>query len=111
VIQVRFEDEAITPITARFVRRAILMADAQRAECLVIVLDTPGGLVDSTRQMVKDILRSEVPVVIHVAPPGGRAASAGVFVTMAAHVAAMAPGTNIGAAHPVHVGRIPIPRC
>ncbi|TVS14534.1 MAG: nodulation protein NfeD [Planctomycetaceae bacterium] len=109
VIQVRLEDEAITPITARFVGRAIDMAGDQRAECLVIVLDTPGGLVDSTRQMVKDILRSEVPVVVHVAPPGGRAASAGVFITMAAHVSAMAPGTNIGAAHPVALGEAPFP--
>jgi membrane-bound serine protease (ClpP class) len=109
VIHVRLEDEAITPITARFVGRAIRMAEEQRAECLVIVLDTPGGLLDSTRQMVKDILRSEVPVVVHVAPPGGRAASAGVFVTMAAHVAAMAPGTNIGAAHPVALGGAPFP--
>lgn len=109
VIQVRLEDEAITPITARFVGRAIDMAGDQRAECLVIVLDTPGGLVDSTRQVVKDILRSEVPVVVHVAPPGGRAASAGVFITMAAHVAAMAPGTNIGAAHPVALGGDPFP--
>lgn len=109
VIQVRLEDEAITPITARFVGRAIDMAGDQRAECLVIVLDTPGGLVDSTRQMVKDILRSEVPVIVHVAPPGGRAASAGVFITMAAHVSAMAPGTNIGAAHPVALGEAPFP--
>lgn len=109
VIQVRLEDEAITPITARFVGRAIRMAETERAECLVIVLDTPGGLVDSTRQLVKDILRSEVPVVVYVAPPGGRAASAGVFVTMAAHVAAMAPGTNIGAAHPVALGGAPFP--
>ncbi len=109
VIQVHLEDEAISPITVRFVGRAIRMANQQRAECLVIVLDTPGGLVDSTRQMVKDILRSEVPVVVYVAPPGGRAASAGVFVTMAAHVAAMAPGTNIGAAHPVALGGTPFP--
>ncbi len=96
VIEVRLENAAITPITARFIRRAISMAEEQRAECLVIVLDTTGGLVDSTREVVKDILGSEVPVVVYVAPSGARAASAGVFITMASHVSAMAPGTNDG---------------
>lgn len=107
VIEIRLEDEAITPITARFISKAISMAEEQHAECLVIVLDTPGGLVDSTRRVVKEILRSEVPVVVYVAPSGARAASAGVFITMAGHVAAMAPGTNIGAAHPVQLGGLP----
>ncbi|MEX1027752.1 MAG: nodulation protein NfeD [Candidatus Paceibacterota bacterium] len=107
VIEIRLEDTAITPIAARFIRRAINMAESQGAECLVIVLDTPGGLVDSTRQVVKDILQSNVPVVVYVAPPGARAASAGVFITMAGHVAVMAPGTNIGAAHPVELGGLP----
>jgi membrane-bound serine protease (ClpP class) len=107
VIEIRLENEAISPITARFISRAIRMAEAQQAECLVVVLDTPGGLADSTRQVVKEILRSDVPVVVYVAPPGARAASAGVFVVLAAHVAAMAPGTNIGAAHPVELGGLP----
>ncbi len=107
VIEVRLENEAITPILARFLGRAIDLAEDERAECLVILLDTPGGLLDSTRQVVKDILRSDVPIVVYVAPSGGRAASAGVFITMASHVAAMAPGTNIGAAHPVQLGGLP----
>ena len=104
VVVVRLENEAITPITARFVGRAIDDAASAGAECLVILLDTPGGLVDSTRRMVKAILASPVPVVVFVAPQGARAASAGMFITMAAHVAAMAPGTNIGAAAPVSLG-------
>lgn len=100
-------DEAITPVTAGWVERAIDRAEDEGAACLVVVLDTPGGLVDSTRTVVKAMLRARVPVVVFV-PPGGRAASAGVFVTLAAHVAAMAPGSNIGAAHPVRVGGLPI---
>lgn len=109
VIEIRLENEAISPITARFISRSIRMAEEEQAECLIVVLDTPGGLVDSTRQVVKEILQSNVPVVVYVAPPGARAASAGVFVVMAAHVAAMAPGTNIGAAHPVELGGLPGP--
>ncbi|MEX0687908.1 MAG: nodulation protein NfeD [Pirellulales bacterium] len=108
MVAVRLENEAITPITARFLAHTLRTAAADGAECVVIVLDTPGGLVESTREVVKDILASQVPVVVYVAPPGARAASAGVFVTMAAHVAAMAPGTNIGAAHPVALGGLPI---
>lgn len=107
VLQIRLENEAISPITARFIERAIQQAERERATCLVIVLDTPGGLVDSTRSVVKSILRSEAPVVVYVAPSGARAASAGVFITLAGHVAAMAPGTNIGAAHPVQIGGLP----
>ncbi len=109
VFEFRIDDEAITPVTARLVRRAIEKAQEQRAACLVIVLDTPGGLVDSTRDVVKSILGSEVPIVVYVSPAGARAASAGVFITLAAHVAAMAPGTNIGAAHPVEIGGLPGP--
>jgi membrane-bound serine protease (ClpP class) len=107
VVQVRLDDQAITPITARFLQRAIDKAEQERAQCLILVLDTPGGLVDSTRTIVKDMLRSTVPVVVYVAPSGARAASAGVFITLAGHVAAMAPGTNIGAAHPVQIGGLP----
>jgi membrane-bound serine protease (ClpP class) len=108
VVVARLENEAITPVTAQFLERCLDHAAARDAECLVIVLDTPGGLVESTRQVVKAVLASDVPVVVYVAPPGARAASAGVFVTMAAHVAAMAPGTNIGAAHPVTLGGLPV---
>jgi membrane-bound serine protease (ClpP class) len=107
VLQIRLEDEAITPATARFIHRAIEQAEQERAQCLLIVLDTPGGLVDSTRQIVKEMLGSRVPIVVYVAPPGARAASAGVFITLASHVAAMAPGTHIGAAHPVQIGGLP----
>jgi membrane-bound serine protease (ClpP class) len=107
VFQVRLDGDAITPATARFIDRAIRQAEREGAACLVIILDTPGGLVDSTRDVVKSILGSRVPVVVFVAPSGARAASAGVFIVQAAHVAAMAPGTNIGAAHPVRVGGLP----
>jgi membrane-bound serine protease (ClpP class) len=108
VLMVPLEDEAITPTTARFFRRAIEQAEHDGAACLVLVLDTPGGLVDSTRSMVKDILASRTPVVVYVSPSGARAASAGVFITLASHIAAMAPGTHIGAAHPVQLGGLPI---
>jgi membrane-bound serine protease (ClpP class) len=107
VLLIRLENEAITPVTVRFVARAVREAEARNAECLIIVLDTPGGLVESTRELVKTILHSRVPVVVYVAPTGARAASAGVFITMAGHVAAMTPGTNIGAAHPVQIGGLP----
>jgi membrane-bound serine protease (ClpP class) len=108
VVAVRLGNEAITPITTRFLTRTLRMAAVEQAECVVLILDTPGGLVDSTRELVKEILSSQVPVIVYVAPPGARAASAGVFVTMAAHVAAMAPGTTIGAAHPVPLGGLPV---
>lgn len=107
VLRVTLSNDAITPVTSRFILRAIAQAEQQQARCLIIVLDTPGGLVDSTREIVKAILHSTVPVVVYVAPTGARAASAGVFITMAGHVAVMAPGTNIGAAHPVQIGGLP----
>ncbi len=91
----------VNPVLARFIMRQIDKAERERAECLVIKLDTPGGLVLSTQDIVKRILAADVPVVVYVWPSGGGAVSAGVFITMAAHVAIMAPGTNIGAAHPV----------
>lgn len=107
VLVAALENDTINPITARFVVRAIEQAEEREAACLVLLLDTPGGLVDSTRAITKKILDSAVPVVVYVAPAGSRAASAGLFITLAAHVAAMAPGTNIGAAHPVQVGGFP----
>jgi membrane-bound serine protease (ClpP class) len=94
----------ISPVTLRLVETAIDRAAAERAQALVILLDTPGGLERSTRAIVQRILNAPVPVVVYVAPTGARAASAGVFITMAASVAAMAPATNIGAAHPVSLG-------
>lgn len=91
----------ISPVSAKFITGAIDRAEAEDAVCLIIELDTPGGLDDSMRTIIKRILASKVPVVVYVAPSGSRAASAGAFITIAAHVAAMAPGTAIGAAHPV----------
>ena len=84
--------------------RGIEEAEKSDAALAIVMLDTPGGLASSMRTMVKAILNSRVPVVVYVAPRGAGAASAGVMVTIAAHVAAMAPGTNIGAAHPVGAG-------
>jgi membrane-bound serine protease (ClpP class) len=95
---------AISPVTVRLLSAADERAQSERAQALVVELNTPGGLERSMRSMVQTILKSEVPVIVYVAPTGARAASAGVFITMAAHVAAMAPATNIGAAHPVAVG-------
>jgi membrane-bound serine protease (ClpP class) len=94
----------ITPSTADFILSTIDKAEKARAEALVLQLDTPGGLDLSMRVIIKEILASEVPIVVYVSPSGARAASAGAFITIAAHVAAMAPGTNIGAAHPVQMG-------
>lgn len=108
VLTASLQDEAITPGTVQYLDRAMRRADEQQAQCLVIILDTPGGLLTSTRRLVKQIMASRTPIVVYVAPQGSRAASAGVFVTMAAHVAAMAPGTTIGAAHPVQVGGLPM---
>lgn len=107
VLRLQIENAAITPVTAQFIQRAVVRAQTEGAQALLIVLDTPGGLVDSTRDIVKSILQSEVPVIVYVAPSGARAASAGLFITLAGHVAAMAPGTNIGAAHPVSIGGLP----
>lgn len=95
--------ESINPATAEFIQSAIKTSKQQQAECLVIELNTPGGLLSSTREIVSDILNSSVPVIVYIAPSGARAGSAGVFVTMASNIAAMAPGTNIGAAHPVNL--------
>ncbi len=103
VYSIRVEG-SINPATASYIKRSIKHADKNNAECLIIHLNTPGGLLKSTRQIVSDILSAPLPVIVYVSPSGSHAASAGVFVTMAAHVAVMAPGTNIGAAHPVAMG-------
>ena len=94
----------INPVATEYIGKSIKIANEKKVEVLVIELDTPGGLDTSMRKIVKDIIGSEVPVVVYVSPSGSRAASAGVFITLSAHIAAMAPGTNIGAAHPVGIG-------
>jgi membrane-bound serine protease (ClpP class) len=97
-------DGVINPVAAEFLTKAIAIATEDRAEALIIQLDTPGGLDTSMRIIIKEISASAIPIVLYVSPPGARAASAGVFITLASHIAAMAPGTNIGAAHPVAMG-------
>ncbi|HCI55950.1 MAG TPA: nodulation protein NfeD [Bacteroidales bacterium] len=94
-------DGSINPSSAEYINSGIKQAKQENAECLIIKLNTPGGLLKSTRVIVADLLDSEIPVIVFVYPSGAQAASAGVFITLAAHIAAMAPGTNIGAAHPV----------
>ena len=94
----------INPVAAEYLSDAISEATLRQGEALIIRLDTPGGLDTSMRLIIKDITGAGIPVIVYVAPTGARAASAGVFITIAAHVAAMAPGTNIGAAHPVAMG-------
>ncbi|MCJ7507216.1 MAG: nodulation protein NfeD, partial [candidate division Zixibacteria bacterium] len=97
-------DGAIGPVTSRIITDAIQTSVRDGAEALVIELNTPGGLDESMRIITRGILNAGVPVIVYVAPSGSRAASAGVFITMSAHIAAMSPGTNIGAAHPVNIG-------
>ena len=94
-------DASINPSSAEYINSGIKHARELNAECLIIKLNTPGGLLKSTRVIVTDLLDSEIPVVVFVFPGGSQAASAGVFITLAGHIAVMAPGTNIGAAHPV----------
>ncbi len=97
-------DGPIGPVSGRIISDAIDLSVQDSAEALVIELNTPGGLDESMRTITRKILNSEVPVIVYVSPAGSRAASAGVFITLSAHVAAMTPGTNIGAAHPVSMG-------
>jgi len=97
-------NDVITPAIADFISRSIEQATKEKAACLIIQMDTPGGLDLSMRDIIKDIMNAEIPVIVYVGPSGARAASAGAIITIAADIAAMAPGTNIGAAHPVAVG-------
>src|SRR6476659_1907081 len=98
---------AIGPATASYISRSIEEAQSQNAQCLIIQLNTPGGLLDSTQKIVQSFLGSPVPIIVYVAPTGATATSAGCFITIAASVAAMAPATTIGAAHPVSIGGFP----
>jgi membrane-bound serine protease (ClpP class) len=97
-------DGIINPATAKFIMDSIDQATQQGGQCLIIQMDTPGGLMESMRIIVKKMLSSSIPIIVYVAPSGARAASAGVFITLASNVAVMAPGTHIGAAHPVTLG-------
>lgn len=97
----------IVPVVADYIDRGISQAEEVNAAVVIIELSTPGGLLESTREIVERIMRAEIPVVVYVSPVGARAASAGTFITLAGHVAAMAPGTTIGAATPVAAGEMP----
>jgi membrane-bound serine protease (ClpP class) len=97
-------NDVITPAIAEFISKSIEQASKDRAQCLIIKMDTPGGLDLSMRDIIKDMMNADIPIVVYVAPSGARAASAGAIITLASDIAAMAPGTNIGAAHPVALG-------
>jgi membrane-bound serine protease (ClpP class) len=99
----------IVPVTADYIDRGIEKAEDENALVCIIELDTPGGLLDSTEEIVQRIMNADVPVIVYVSPRGAWAASAGTFITLSAHIAAMAPGTTIGAAHPVSAGGEEIP--
>ena len=103
-IEVLRVDGNIVPVVANYLDRGIRQAEANGSAACIIELDTPGGLLNTTEDIVQRILNAEVPVVVYVSPSGSWAASAGTFITIAAHIAVMAPGTSIGAAHPVTVG-------
>src|SRR5437870_10528540 len=97
-------NQMIHPISDEFIGRGLAQAERQRDTAVIIEMSTPGGLLDSTRDIVEKMMTSPVPVIVYVAPAGSRAASAGFFILEAADIAAMAPGTNTGAAHPVILG-------
>lgn len=99
---INIDDYIITPAVEEYITKSIKIAE-ESGQGLIIYLDTPGGLLNSTRNIVREMMNSEVPVIVYVAPKGARAGSAGVFITLAANVACMAPSTNIGAAHPVQI--------
>jgi len=103
ILKINIHD-TINPMTDEFIGRAIAQAEHERADALLIEMNTPGGLADSTRDIMEKMLASKVPVIVYIAPSGSRGASAGFFILEAADVAAMAPGTNTGAAHPVAIG-------
>jgi membrane-bound serine protease (ClpP class) len=105
VVFIGYMQGAIGPVSKDYVNRVIARAGTDMPNCIVLIMDTPGGLDASMRSIIKDIFSSPVPVVTFVYPSGARAASAGAIISLAAHVAAMAPGTNMGAAHPVAIGQ------
>jgi len=104
LVHVATVQNVISPVSAEFMVKTLGRAEEAGATCIIFKLDTPGGLLESTRQITKSFLVAEIPVVVYVAPQGARAASAGVFISYAAHLVAMAPSTNIGAATPVNLG-------
>src|SRR5205823_9173070 len=104
LVYVATYEGVINPVAAEYINHVLTEAQEGTAAAVVIRLDTPGGLDTSMRVAIKNITSSPVPVIVYIAPSGGRAASAGVFILYAAHIAAMAPGTNVGAAHPVAMG-------
>ena len=104
VIDVLHAEGTINPVLADYIERGINQAEEDNAVACIIQLDTPGGLLDSTEEIVISIMNADVPVVVYVSPKGAWAASAGVFITLSGHIAAMTPGTTIGAAHPVSIG-------
>ncbi len=103
-VDVLYVKGTINPVLVGYIQRGLKHAEESNAAAFIIQLDTPGGLDTAMRDIIKDIIAARVPVVVYVSPSGARAASAGVFITVAAHVAAMAPNSNIGAAHPVSIG-------
>ncbi len=109
IIYVLHAEGTINPVLADYIERGIKQAEEDNAIACIIRLDTPGGLLDSTEEIVISIMNADVPVVVYVSPKGAWAASAGVFITLSAHIAAMTPGTTIGAAHPVSAGDEEIP--
>jgi membrane-bound serine protease (ClpP class) len=108
-VEVLTVDGTIVPVIADYIDRGISQAEKDGATACIIELDTPGGLLDSTEKIVKRIMNADVPIVVYVSPKGAWAASAGTFITLSAHIAAMTPGTTIGAAHPVSAGGQEIP--
>ena len=108
-VQVLRIDGTIVPVIADYIDRGISEAEDKNATVCIIELDTPGGLLDSTERIVKRIMNANIPVVVYVSPKGAWAASAGTFITLSSHIAAMTPGTTIGAAHPVAAGGEEIP--
>src|SRR4030042_5478239 len=108
-VEILTVDGTIVPVIADYIDRGISQAEKNDATVCIIELDTPGGLLDSTDKIVKRIMNARVPIVVYVSPKGAWAASAGTFITLSAHIAAMTPGTTIGAAHPVSAGGEEIP--